>query len=364
MGHKALSIAFVAPALCLFLLAGSVRSGSSAQVANTDSTLKILESAYKAGILTEDEYRKKRAEILGPEGKSQASTSVNTAPAKQSGNVYRHPTGISVWYPSGWQAKMLEGILQIVPPGVGDSAETFESYFITAESVAGMGINHPNHPEVLQYLEEQMQMLGAELGVFFQRSSEVIPITIGQGKGQGIKVDWTAQSNVGPVKASTYVCIIRDYGLVLAGVGVKDLLARREKDILRIFASLSVGEGKLDSRLVGTWKLTSTHSLRNESVWETDYSRAQMVSETQSTLSFHPDGNWTREDKSEMIVGAGPVWLESKDRSGQRGRWNADGGHLFMLWEDESFEDYQYRFEGNQLKLKTGKTAQIWTRTQ
>jgi hypothetical protein len=65
-----------------------------------------------------------------------------------------------------------------------------------------------------------------------------------------------------------------------------------------------------------------------------------------------------------MIVGAGSVWLERDQRSAKKGRWNADGGHLFMLWEDESFEDYRYRFEGNKLKMKTGKTAQVWTRVQ
>jgi hypothetical protein len=148
----------------------------------------------------------------------------------------------------------------------------------------------------------------------------------------------------------------------MAGVGVKDLLERRHDDVHRIFSSLGVGEGKLDRVLVGTWRLSSTYALQNESVWETDYSRAKAVSESHSRLQFNPDGTWVREDKSHMIAGSGSVWVESKDSSVHRGKWNADAGHLFMIWEDESFEDYEYRLQGNQLQMRTGKKGQSWTR--
>jgi hypothetical protein len=89
-----------------------------------------------------------------------------------------------------------------------------------------------------------------------------------------------------------------------------------------------------------------------------------MVSESNSTITFNPDGTWYREDKSQMIAGSGSVWLESNENSTKRGKWNAEKGQLFMLWEDESFEDYSYRFKGYQLEMKTGKTGQIWSRVK
>ncbi len=182
------------------------------------------------------------------------------------------------------------------------------------------GITNPKHPAVIEYLEYQMRMLGQELGVYFQRSGGAKQVTTSQGNG--IRVDWTAQSRIGPVKARTYVSIIRGYGLVLAGTGVKNLLSERENEILRIFSSFGVGEGKLDPQLVGTWRLTSTHAIQNNSVWETDYSRAKMVSESNSTITFNPDGTWHREDKSQMIAGSGSVWIESNENSTKKGKWN------------------------------------------
>ena len=342
--------------------------------------LQALDAALQAGVLTEAEYQRKKAELTGTPAVAPAPAplvvptvtetitqppqpeAVNPAPAKTAGNTYRHPTGVSIWYPSGWKPQMLEGILQLIPPSASTSAEDFEAYFVTAEEVGSYGITEPNHPMVAQYLDEQMQSLGGELGVHFQRKGNAVPVDISKGKGQGIRVDWTADSQIGEVKARTYVCILKNYGFVLAGVGVKDRLAKREKDILRIFASLDVGEGKKDPNLVGTWRLTRTTAITNQSVWETDYSRAQLVSETNSVLRFSPDGTWEREDKSEMLVGGAGIWLENNERSVNRGRWNADGGALFMVWEDQSFEDYQYRVAGNELKIVCDKTGQLWTR--
>lgn len=281
---------------------------------------------------------------------------------KNSGTVYRHPTGISFWYPANWQAQMLSGIMQLVPPGAGNSADTYETYFITAENVAQYGITDPNHPDVLEYLEEQMQLLGQQLGVMFQRNGGAKKMATSQGNG--IRIDWSAQSNYGLVKARTYVSIMNGYGMIFAGVGVKNLLERRDGDISQIFSSFGVGEGKLDRSLVGSWRLSSTQSMQNNSSGESSYSRAKIASESTTTLTFHPDGSWSRTSKSETLVGSGSVWLESKKSSKANGRWNADKGQLFMLWEDQSFADYQYQLQGNQLSMTSRKTRQSWVRVQ
>lgn len=282
--------------------------------------------------------------------------------AKAAGKIHHHPTGISFWYPADWQAKMLSGIMQLVPPGAGNSAETYEAYFITAENVTNYGITDPNNPDVLQYLQEQMQLLGQQLGVLFQRNGAVKQIATSQGNG--IRVDWSSQSNYGTVKARTYVSIINGYGMIFAGVGVKNLLEKHDAEISQIFSSFGVGEGKLDRSLVGTWRLSSTRAMQNNSTFETSYSKAKMASETESTITFNPDGSWHRKNKSQTLVGAGSVWLESNNSSSAKGRWNADQGHLFMVWDDESFEDYRYRFQQNSLEMVAGKTCQVWTKVQ
>jgi len=105
-----------------------------------------------------------------------------------------------------------------------------------------------------------------------------------------------------------------------------------------------------------------TRAITNQPVWQTDYSRAKAVSENTSTIRFNPDGTWYRENRSHTIAGAGGVWLEDKSSSSENGRWNADGSLLFMLWEDGSFANYKYRFDGNNLKMAYKKTLEVWTR--
>jgi len=82
-------------------------------------------------------------------------------------------------------------------------------------------------------------------------------------------------------------------------------------------------------------------------------------------LTFGADGTWKRTDTHHMIALGSGVGLESKESNTKRGRWNAADGSLYMIWEDNSWEDYTYRIEntpqGRRLKLNAGKTGQVWT---
>ena len=294
------------------------------------SKMNLIEKAYKAGLLSEDEYANKKKSLLSGSKKQDAMKKGPSLTTGENGQILRHPTGISVWCPEGWRMKMLQGILQMVPPDAGQG-KNYESYFLTSESVSDYGIRQADHPLVIQSLDEQMSALGLELGVFFERVGNTHSVVTGQGKNNGIRLDYRSQSNYGPVKASAYATIVKGWGLFMAGVGVGDRLDRRSQDIMRIFSSFDVGEGQKDSRLFGVWRLLDTRSITNQSVWETDYSRAQAVSENSSSLQFNQDGTWYREDRSHTLVGAGGVWLEDKGSSSDAGRWNADGKHLFNL---------------------------------
>jgi len=286
---------------------------------------------------------------------------VNPTPGKVAGKTFRHPTGITFWYPGSWRMQPLTGIVQLVPSGACTTNSNYESYFVTAEDLAMDGITRINDPAVIQYLDQMMQSLGTELGVYFMRSGGVTDISNAQGS-DGIRLEWSAQSQVGAVKGRAWASIVNNWGMVIAGVGIGDALDRRDATIQKIFASFSVGEGKHDMQLVGSWTLKSVFSMQNNSVWESDYSRAQMVSEDHSSIRFSADGNWVREDRSQMLAGAGGIWLESNNSSQSRGRWNAENGALFMLWDDGSFEDYKYTVRAGQLRMVAGSKGQFWTR--
>jgi hypothetical protein len=334
-------------------------AGGSAQ-----ERLKALDAALRAGVITQDEYQQKRAALAdSAPPASDASAPAATGPAvKHAGKTYRHPTGVSFWYPGDWQVQVLEGVVQLVPPGASQSADAYEAYFVTGERVAEEGITRADDPRVLQYLDEQIAGLGTVLGVLFQRAGEPRAVATGSGAEQGLRLDWKGDSGAGPVQAYAMAVILGEYGLVAAAVGLKDLAAKREADVTRIFASFGVGEGKRDPALVGLWNLRSTYAIQNDSQWETAYSRAKSVSESTSALRFAADGTWNRRTDSQMIAGAGGVWVESKDSNTTQGRWNADGGRLFMLWDDHSFQDYRYRIEGNLLHLLAEGKGETWVR--
>ena len=328
------------------------------------SKLEALEAAQAAGLLTQEEYARKKAEITGttaapatPPPAAPAAT-----PAKKAGKTYRHVSGSNFWYPDGWKVQELEGFLQLIPPDFKQDEGPF--IVVGSEGVTGYGIEQANHPMVLEYVDGQMQMLGSETGLQYQRAGSVTPVNTSIGAGKGIRVDYEAQGQTGPRLAETYAVVIRDQCLLLLITGLKNKLPKFEPDVQRIFASFGCGEGKKDGQLVGRWQYISDYAIVNDSVWETDYSRARMASETTSVLTFLADGSWTRWNKSEMIVGGAGIWLESNDETESKGRWNADGGELYMVWEDQSWEDYNYKCTGNQLRLQSDTTGQVWERVE
>ena len=360
-------------ALCLLAAVLGVSAPASAQMiprmpqfdAATQEKLDALEAARKAGAITEEEYKRKKAEILA--GAFPAPKKPSDAPPPtpwKKGKTYRHVIGFSFWYPDGWTVKEQEGFLQVVPPdpGTQEGAPT-ELYFIIGESLDDEAIQKPIDPQVVEYLNGAIRKLAPAM----QRVGQPSPIAVAQG--QGAVLDWEARSpQGGVVRARAFVSIIKRHGVALVALGLKDRLDTRDADLREMFASFGLGEGQRDPQLVGTWRLVSTYALTNESPFETDWSRAKMVSESRSDIVFRADGTWSRRDQRYLLAGAGGTWIEDKQDKTTKGRWNAGGGALFLLGDDSSWNDYQYQLrqggQGRQLRLASGKNGQVWQETR
>ncbi|MHC4818829.1 MAG: hypothetical protein ACYTF8_12320, partial [Planctomycetota bacterium] len=187
--------------------------------------------------------------------------------------------------------------------------------------------------------------------------------------GKGVLYRWAGKSPRGDaVDACAFVSILKNHAAVLLAVGFKERIKMREADMGRMFQSFGFGEGQRDPALVGRWTLVGVTSITNESPFETAWSRAQLASETKSTLVFAADGRWERHDKNHMIVGAGDVWLEDKSEDTQRGKWNAGDGRLFMVWEDQSWDDFRYQIrrtqKGIELRTLRGKKGEVWYKAE
>lgn len=300
--------------------------------------------------------------ISGAQGSAPQAASPIQSASGRAGKTFSHPAGFTFWYPDTWTAAMQEGFLQLTPPNPGKVADgPTELYFIGGESIAGEGITSPDDPRVVSYIDQQVKVLAPVL----QYSGRSTPINMSQGKGA--LLEWTGKgANGEEIVAHAFVSLINDFGVTLTGIGHKKQVDSRDGDLRQMFASFAFGQSKNDPALIGSWELLSTVSITNQSVWESDWSRAQAVSETSSNLTFQPNGTWVRNDKSHMLVGSGGIWLEDKSDKSSNGTWNAGDGILYMLWEDNSYRECQYKVEqsgrGPQLKLVCGDKGEVWQR--
>ncbi len=299
---------------------------------------------------------------------STAKTPKGSPPAPvltgRKGKTYRHVAGFTFWYPDGWTVKENGDALEIAPVAGRKTAEgPAMVYAIIGDSVAGQGISTGADPRVAAYLDKAMFQISRATQCTLSRGRGTT--TVKMSSGQGALYEWNGTDHKRQaVQVRAYACVLKGWGIALLAIGRKAGVEAADPRTRKIFASFNVGAGQKDAALAGSWRLRSTYSLRNESPFETDWSRAQMVSESQSYLRFNADGTWKRLDKHHMLVGAGGVWLESKEDKTSEGTWNAGDGTLFMLWKDGSWNDFKYRVGGagaaRRLRLVSGKRGEVW----
>lgn len=318
-------------------------------------TPEALEAAHTAGILSDEEYARKRAEL------QQAAGGAPVVGGTRKGKTYRHIIGFSFWYPADWRIQEGDGFLQLVPPNPGSSPEgPTEAYLVTGESTASEGIQSAADPRVAEYLDMQVKSLLPTL------SRVGSATTIDTANGKGVVLDWQGTNPQGQVvRARAFVNIIRDYGVSLLAIGLGDRLQARDADLRQIFASFGFDQGENDPALIGTWHLLSTYSVTNRSPFVSDADRASAVSESTTTLEFLRDGTWVRTHTSRMIAfGAGITLDTGPETTVHRGHWNAGDGSLYMVWEDESYDDFRYQIRpgsnGRELRLASGEKGQSW----
>ncbi len=298
---------------------------------------------------------------LGLRAEDGATPAAKDAPpvpaiAAEKGKVFRHPIGFSFWHPAAWTVKDLDECLQLLPPDPksNDDGPT-ELYLIIGENVAGEGIQSPADPKVGAYLDEQLQAVAP----FLARKGGTGSLDMTRGKGA--IYDWAGSNPKGnAVLARAFVGVFDDNAVALVALALKEPLAAREETLRKMAASFGFGKGQLDAQLARTWTFVSNHALSNTSPFETAWSRAQLASEKTATLTLGADGTWTRVTKSHTLVGAGGVWLEDKSEKKSQGRWNAGDGKLYLMYDDDSWTIYQYRLEGNTLRLVCGKQGETW----
>lgn len=278
----------------------------------------------------------------------------------RSGGTYRHPAGFTFWYPAGWTAQINAEVLQLIPPDPGSSADgPTEIYVVVGESVGGEGISAAEDPRIVEYMNQQVRSLSPSLSL--QGNPRPVPMS----QGNGVELTWEGKSPKGDViQARAFVAILEGHGISLVGIALRDLLQARDADLRQMFSSFAFGERQNDPAVVGSWRLVSTSAIDSQSPFETTWSRAQAVSETETVLHLGANGSCTWNSKTQTIVGAGDIWLEDNSSSTNNGRWNAGNGILYIMWENDTYRDCMYRVEnaggGPKLRMACGGKGEVW----
>lgn len=279
----------------------------------------------------------------------------------EKGNIYRHPTGLSFWYPQQWKVNELDESLQIVPNDVVTAqGAPSEVYFVSGESISGTGIFNANDPHVIAYVDQQVRSILPALQLENNHRSIDLLGT------QGIMLRWKGNNNAGkPIEGRAYVVVTKGLALSLSAITFKGLIEKRVQSLEKIFTSFVIGQGQIDPSLAGMWHKYATAALANtDRIYETAWSAAQSVSEEKTQLTFYPNGQWHQINTSHTLVGAGGIWLEDNSKNEYKGKWYADGKRLFMIYEDNTWEDFSYKIvrtpNGTELRTATGKKAVIW----
>lgn len=291
----------------------------------------------------------------------------------RNGAIWRHPVGFSFWYPSTFKAVDADGGVQLVPSGAAQSSAATavaatELYYLTAESIQGSGITSPFDLRVIQYLDG---LVASNVSPYLQRKAE--PLKVPMGGGEGMSAEWVAAGQGGQtIVARIYTTIMQQFGVFLVAVGEEKKLDSRRDELTAIIRSIALGQGRIDQSIAGVWKLFSTRQLRNEDTFNfttDDPRRADMVSDEQTSLSLSPDGTARRVSQWRSIarggVSGGPstVWLDSGEQKSEKtGRWNADSGILFIMWQNGGMDQWQYALSEGALRLSGSGQVQYWQR--
>ncbi|MFW6162499.1 MAG: hypothetical protein ACODAJ_06990 [Planctomycetota bacterium] len=283
-------------------------------------------------------------------------------------------------YPQGWAVQEQEGTAQLIPPdaAVVDGAPA-ELYFATGEGVEDAGIQRPNDPRLLQYLDTHVQSLSPAL------SRAGAGAAAQSGVGPGVVLDWQATGQGGQaIVARAYVAVARGQMLAVVGMGLRQRVLARDAVLRQVFGSLSFGQagpgqpvapaqgGAVqagprgqggDRRLVGVWG------------FEKHLGVAGHGTSSVSTYRFNADGTFRAQAYRQAEIAGG---ARDSSTTPLAGGWSAANGVLTLVFAGGEREQVRYYIEdpsqpgstaatmGKRLMLVTTAEGerQLWTYRQ
>ncbi len=281
------------------------------------------------------------------------------ASATNGWKTYTNATGLSIKYPANWTLQLSADHARLLPPEADPSdAAPSEIYLIL---VAGaQGVTEASDPRVAQ--AAQMNM--SQLAPFMQVKGDSTPLST--AAAPGVVMTWEGNNAVGDlILAKAMTTIVKGYAITVMGLGKEEKIQGRVPLLQKIFASIGSQAGRIDPKLVGRWHYWSYHGSSDGNFGtETDVHVALMGDGTcamshkgETSGTFHGDDGVNSNAVTGSMVGT--------SESGDRGHWYAEGGKLFLNWNDGTIGAYEYQITGSRIYARaagsTGKAAE-WNR--
>jgi len=240
---------------------------------------------------------------------------------------YRHPVGIQLRLPAGWQTGRLGNADLLQPP----DASSDEAY--VAKVSSAMGSTRADDPRALEKVEAEVQ----EVFPSFTRVGGVEPIPA--GNGGGVLLTWIGRDTDGSVwEARLHFVISGEFSFRLFAIAPREKMAARAATLREIFATFTRGEGERDPALEGNWSFTKSESHRSGELTMVFYRKVQ--------AAIHPDGRFEAVESSGYVGGDMSNAFDNEERSQARGRWYAGRGVFYLLLEDGSHAEVDYGIDG------------------
>ncbi len=243
------------------------------------------------------------------------------------GRIFQHALGFQFWYPADWKVDPLEdNMARLAPPDAALPANAPGEYYLAlgdASPDTGLtGLDDPRLLSILDFVVPGMAQIAPNMPAQLQRVGK--PADLPMARGLGLVADWEGQAaDDTVVRIRAFACVTDGDAVGLLAMGPRDRVAARDEILRSIFGSFGFRDGLKDPALVGLW------------------------SHEQDTYTLAADGGF------EM-------------QGGDRGRWAAGNGRLYLFFDDGSEADCGYTVEGEGdaraliLHLADDKT-QKWT---
>ncbi|MBB6050908.1 hypothetical protein [Armatimonas rosea] len=261
--------------------------------------------------------------------------------------AYVHPAGLKIGLPQGWKVQAYGPVLALLPPGA-TKADGDELYLLLVGEANG--ISSKTDPRLGQFLELILNGAGGDgglllgKGVTFQRTGQDgNGLTFQGGNGRG---------------ASLYArCLFSEPKGRIAAVlalGLKAKIAPREAALQGALAAVSASTPERDSRLLGSWKGTTSTKSRDARD-AAGRQQASSVTDSSTTYQLTGDGRFVESRWSRTIAIGQGVSLDSGDTVERtQGLWAASNGKIAFCEDNGLYLLGSYQVQGGGVVIQIG----------